>query len=89
MVSTGIYLDKRRPLKDDKYPLKIRVTEERKNRLYSLEVKNKKVVLTENGYNSLFLKKPPKDLLELKASIDEVMVKVNGCIKEIENFTWV
>lgn len=88
MVSTGIFLDKRRPLNDGTFPLKLRVTFNRKSRFYSLEVKNKKLALNTEDYDKIISIKPKREFNSLKKDINKALEDINVIIETIDNFTF-
>ncbi|MBN2395368.1 MAG: site-specific integrase [Candidatus Atribacteria bacterium] len=87
-VTVSIYLDKRRVLKDNQYPVKLRITFERKSKLYSLFLNNQKLTCNEDDFNKINSIKPRNEYKQLKSLIDEQIKEVEKLISEIETFSF-
>lgn len=81
--TTAIILDTRRPTKDNKYPLKLRVTFNRVRRYYGIDVR-----LSEDDWNRLHGKKPRKDILKIRANMDRIIAEVDDVIVKLTSFSF-
>ncbi len=78
------YLDERRPLKDNTFPLKLRVynSNNQETKLISLKIK-----ISKEDYASLQKKKVPKQLEEVHFTLTRILLKANEVAKTIDPFT--
>jgi hypothetical protein len=88
MTTTGLFFDTRRPLQDGKFPLKLRITQDRKSRLYTIEINNQKLTLTPDEYEKISLIKPQLHFKELKKKINKVIEDAEEIITSIDDFTF-
>ena len=88
MVTTGLFLDTRRRLKDNLYPLKLRITHNRKTRLYPLELHNTKIALTESKYTKILSVNPKGEDKILKNEISNCLQEVQEIIEKMDSFTF-
>lgn len=82
-VTTSIVLVKKRAKKNDKYPIKLRVTCDRDWRLYGLNID-----LTEDDFKKVNLKNPRGIYKDLKLDFSEIEKKAKKIIESIENFSF-
>ena len=84
-VTTNLYLDKRRPLSNGNFPVKLRVTSNRKTRLFKLTDKNRNAVnVNQIEFDKITnQKRLTKELLELKASLDNQLVRARNTVDKI------
>jgi integrase/recombinase XerD len=82
--SANFYLDSRRKRANLKYPMKLRVTYDRKTRYYPLGVN-----LTHDQYlSACFDLKPPKELKEISIALRGHLAKAESAIEAITSFSF-
>jgi len=80
---TAIVLDKRRPLKDGKYPVKLRVTHNRKQQYYAT-----KYSFSEEEYNKVTGDKPRGKFKEAQLYLYALEVKADRIISKMHRFSF-
>jgi integrase/recombinase XerD len=78
---TAIILDTRRALKTDKYPVKLRVTFQRKQRYFATECQ-----LTKNEFDVVMGKAPKGKSKDIRLSLEALEQKANGIISKTTVF---
>ena len=82
-IITTVYLDTRRKLKNNQYPIKLRVTYLRKQRYYPTQLS-----LTEVEFATAMGKNPKGDLFEARVKIDAKLSELRAQIESIHNFSF-
>ncbi len=83
-VTTLIYLDIRRPNKEGKYPIKVRVTNNRKSRLYKTGF-----LLSIDEYEKVSNPKArSENIKRIREEIDQYRIKADEIIKELKPFSF-
>lgn len=82
-ATTAIVLDKRRLRQDGTYPVKLRITHDRKQRYYST-----KVSLTESDFDRVMGLRPRKEFKEVRIRLQAVEQKAVEAIQKIADFSF-
>jgi integrase len=83
-ITTGIYLDTRRSLKDDTYPVKLRVTYKRETQFFKT-----KFSLTEQDFKTITTQaKPRGELKDLKKSLSKIETDADAVIEKLRTFSF-
>jgi integrase/recombinase XerD len=83
MIRIAIIQDTRREKKDNKYPVKLRVTYNREAKYYPTNID-----LTKDEFKNVGDKKTIDALLEVKADINEMGTNANAIIKTLRPFSF-
>lgn len=82
-VTTGIFLDKRRSLSDDTFPVKLRVTYNRKSKLYKTDFS-----FSISDFNKVMADKPRGDFKDHRLDLLSVEKSAMKVIKDLPFFTF-
>lgn len=82
-ASTGIYLDKRRELKDGTYPVKLRVTYDRKSKLYKTEFS-----ISEDDFIKVMGKSPRGDYKDIRLELNDIEVQAGEVLDKLSAFSF-
>jgi len=82
-ITTTIYLDTRKPLKDGLFPVKLRITYRRKSRFYSIGLS-----LTEEDFSKVVGEKPRGDYKEIQRLFHKIEIKAEAIYKDLNPFTF-
>lgn len=82
-VTTSIFLDNRRPLKDGTYPVKLRVTYKGLRKYYPTSYS-----FTQEIFNKALSSKPGKDLKDCKLELLAIEHKANLIIEKLPSFSF-
>lgn len=82
--STSIYLDTRREKLDNTYPVKLRVTFQRKRKYYSILDKS----LTENDFNKVMGDKPRGKYKDIRTELEDIKHEADELLKKIKVFSF-
>ena len=82
-ASTGIFLDKRRKLKDETYPVKLRVTYERKSKLYKTIFS-----FSEVDFNKTMGKSPRGDFKDFRIELNDIEAEAAGILDKLNAFSF-
>jgi len=74
----AIVIEKRTPTKEDKYPVKLRLTIDRKVRYYGLDH-----YLTEDEYNKVYTAKPRDEYKKLRKKFDDIEDRATGILDKL------
>ncbi len=80
-ATTAIIIDKRRTLKSDKYPVKLRVTFNRKQKYYPADIS-----LSPTQFESIFCNNPKSEQKKLRLKFDAIEQKALGIIDNMPLF---
>ncbi|MEI6764608.1 MAG: site-specific integrase [Bacteroidota bacterium] len=83
ITTTAIILDTRRATKDNKYPLKLRVTFQRRRKYYGTQYK-----LTLDEWDKVNGKKPHNDYKEIRNQTNKIVEEADAVIKKMESFSF-
>jgi len=88
--TAGIILETRKPHKDGKYPVKLRVTHVRKRRYYTLwDQKRKNLAMSKDKFERVMAKNPRETHRELRLHLDELKkIAIKDVIDKLPVFTW-
>ena len=81
--TVNLWLDKRTTNKTNEHPIKIRITYERKYRLFSSNI-----FANENDFESIVSRNPRGQNREKKVYLDKIISKANGVIEKLPVFTF-
>ncbi|MBI4931846.1 MAG: site-specific integrase [Bacteroidetes bacterium] len=88
-TTTAVILETRFPLKDGRYPVKLRVTHSRVQRYFSLRDKHgKKITMLEDEFESVTGKKPRGENKEIAVYLNELESAAIDTIKELSVFSF-
>ncbi|MFI5156995.1 MAG: phage integrase SAM-like domain-containing protein [Chitinophagales bacterium] len=82
-LTVSVILDKRRAKAEQKYPVKLRITYQRKQKYYPLGID-----VTEDEYESILRKKPRKGLHESMIKLMEFEAKANKVVSQLPDFSF-
>ena len=88
--TTAIYLETRKPHKDGRYPVKLRVNYQRQRRYYVLKDENKKnLSMTQNEFNKVMGKSPREPYKEIRTHLNELeRIAIEEVINKLPFFTF-
>ena len=91
-ITTAIHLDNRRPIKDGRYPVRIRVTFNRKRKYYSIsnnrDTRKGKFYLSQDDYNQMMTKSVRGKLKDLKNELEDVEKSAIAIIDSMDQFSF-
>lgn len=82
-VITGIVLDTRRAKKDGTYPVKLRLTYQRKQKYYPT-----KFSFTEDEFAKIMQLRPPKNFKEVQVKLQAIEARANKILEKMPAFTF-
>ena len=83
IATTTIFYDTRRALKDNTYPVKIKVTYQRKRKYYPIGIS-----LTKEDYQKVFGERPRKHYKDIKLKLEAWEQKAVGIINSLSTFSF-
>ncbi|HPI31348.1 MAG TPA: site-specific integrase [Bacteroidales bacterium] len=82
--TVNIILDTRRANKDNKYPVKLRITYQRIRKYYGIDIQ-----LSKDDWGRVHGEKPREEFRNLRRDMDKIVKDANDLIKTMEHFSFV